>query len=69
MTKIPHSVIAGMDEAGVGDTEGGPKGDILGQAGAGIGTEYCLEFPAWVRAEWVRCETNSRIKTTSIYAF
>jgi len=53
----------------VGDTEGGPKGDILGQAGAGIGTEHCLEFPAWVRAEWVRCETNSRIKTTSIYAF
>jgi hypothetical protein len=30
----------------VGDTEGGPKGDILGQAGAVIGTEHCLEFPA-----------------------
>jgi len=30
----------------VGDTEGGPKGDILGQAGAGIGTEHYLDFPA-----------------------
>ena len=30
----------------VGDTEGGPKGDILGQGGAGIGTEHCLDFPA-----------------------
>ena len=29
----------------VGDTEGGPKGDILGQAGAGIGTDPCVDFP------------------------
>ena len=31
---------------GVGDTESGPKSDILGQASAGIRTDHCLEFPA-----------------------
>ena len=30
----------------VGDTEGGPKGNIVGQAGAGIGTDHCLGFPS-----------------------
>jgi hypothetical protein len=30
----------------VGDTESGPRSDILGQASAGIGTDPCLEFPA-----------------------
>ena len=36
------SFVQGRD---VGDTEGGPKGDILGQAGAGIGTDPCVDFP------------------------
>jgi len=31
---------------GVGDTESGPKSDILGQASAGIRADHCLEFPA-----------------------
>ena len=39
-------IIALVMITGVGDIEGGPKGDILGQAGAGIGTEHCLDFPA-----------------------
>jgi len=30
----------------VGDTESGPKSDILGQASARIRTDHCLEFPA-----------------------
>ena len=29
----------------VGDTESGPKSDILGQASAGIRMDHCLEFP------------------------
>jgi len=30
----------------VGDTESGPKSDILGQASARIRTDHCLDFPA-----------------------
>jgi hypothetical protein len=41
-----HGLDRGPPPSPVGDTEGGPKGDILGQAGAGIGTEHCLDFPA-----------------------
>jgi len=37
---------AGTSRDGVGDTEGGPKGNIVGQAGAGIGTDHCLGFPS-----------------------
>jgi hypothetical protein len=29
----------------VGDTEGGPKSDILGQASLGIQADHCLDFP------------------------
>jgi hypothetical protein len=42
----PREIYGKVDLPLVGDTEGGPKGDILGQAGAVIGTEHCLEFPA-----------------------
>jgi len=30
----------------VGDTENGPKSDILGQASTGIRTDPCVDFPA-----------------------
>jgi hypothetical protein len=30
----------------VGDTGGGPKSDILGQADAGMRTDRCFDFPA-----------------------
>jgi hypothetical protein len=29
----------------VGDTEIGPKSDILGQASLGIRADHCLDFP------------------------
>jgi uncharacterized DUF497 family protein len=43
----PRRIIA-EDEShsGVGDIENGPKTDILGQAGEGIRTHRCLDFPA-----------------------
>jgi len=31
---------------GVGDTESGPKRDILGRASTGIRADHCLNFPA-----------------------
>jgi hypothetical protein len=53
--KILEMIIKGIDgdvptaldyHTAVGDTEGGPKGNIVGQAGAGIGTDHCLGFPS-----------------------
>jgi len=35
-----------LGKGNVGDTESGPKSDILGQASARIRTDHCLDFPA-----------------------
>jgi len=47
MANIDQKVcIVNQNTETVGDTESGPKSDILGQASAGIRTDHCLEFPA-----------------------